>query len=267
MTSNGSSNPQNEEFWRDFLTNGDSRDRKLRGIYRRIPSEPRCQLCAAPFSGVGAPLMRLIGKRPSRQTPKMCRSCFDFMAEHHGGAEIEVSLLFADVRGSTAIAEGMASAQFRDLMNRFYSTASKVVFDHDGSVDKFVGDELVAMFFPLLTGERHTARAVEAATALLRETGHGEAAGPWIPVGAGVHTGPAWVGSVGEGQRTEMTVLGDTVNVAARLASAAQGGEVLVTGAAAAAAGLDATLERRELELRGREERTEVVSLRIGPTS
>jgi class 3 adenylate cyclase len=72
---------------------------------------------------------------------------------------------------------------------------------------------------------------------------------------------------VGEGQRTEMTVLGDTVNVAARLASAAQGGEVLITGAAAAAAGLDATLERRELELRGREERTEVVSLRIGPTS
>jgi hypothetical protein len=47
MTSNGSPTPQNEEFWRDFLTNGDSRDRKLRGIYRRIPSEPRCQLCAA----------------------------------------------------------------------------------------------------------------------------------------------------------------------------------------------------------------------------
>ena len=82
-----------------------------------------------------------------------------------------------------------------------------------------------------------------------------------------MHTGPAWVGSVGEGQRTDFTVLGDTVNVTARLAGAAQAGEVLVTSAAAAAAGLDPTLERRDLELRGREEHTEVVSLRIGPTA
>ena len=211
--------------------------------------------------------MRMIGKRPSAQTPKLCGSCFDFMAEHRGGAEVEVSLLFADVRGSTALAEAMPAGQFRDLMNRYYSTASKVVFDHDGSVDKFVGDELVAMFFPLLSGERHVARAVEAAAALLRATGHEEAGGPWVPVGAGVHTGPAWVGVVGEGQRTDFTVLGDTVNVTARLASAAQAGEVLVTSAAAAAAGLDLTLERRDLELRGREEHTEVVSLRMGPTS
>jgi adenylate cyclase len=267
MTSNPSPNPQNEAFWRDVLTNGNSRERKLRGLYRRIPHEPRCKVCAAPFSGVGGPLMRLIGKRPSQQTPKICGSCYDFLAEHHGGAEIEVSLLFADVRGSTGIAEGISSGEFRDLMNRYYSTASKVVFDHDGSVDKFVGDELVAMFFPLLTGERHAARAVETATALLRAAGHGDPGGPWLPVGAGVHTGPAWVGSVGEGARTELTVLGDTVNVTARLASAAEAGEVLVTSAAATAAGLDDTLERRELELRGREERTEVVSLRIGPAS
>jgi adenylate cyclase len=264
MTSNESPNPQDEAFWRDFLTNGNSRERKLRGIYRRIPHEPRCKVCAAPFSGVGAPLMRMIGKRPSQQTPKICGSCYDFLSANHGGAEIEVSLLFADVRGSTGLAEGMPAGQFRDLMSRFYSTASKVVFDHDGSVDKFVGDELVAMFFPLLTGERHAGRAVEAATALLRATGHADAGGPWIPIGAGVHTGPAWVGAVGEGARTELTVLGDTVNVAARLASAAEGGEVLVTSAAATAAGLDAALERRELELRGREERTQVVSLRVG---
>jgi len=158
----------------------------------------------------------------------------------------------------------MASAQFRDLMDRFYSTASKVVFDHDGSVDKFVGDELVAMFYPLLTGERHAARAVEAATALLKATGHEDADGPWVPIGAGVHTGPAWVGSVGEGPRTELTVLGDNVNIAARLATAAKAGEVLVTTEAATAAGLDATLERRRLELKGKQELTEVVSLHVG---
>ena len=207
--------------------------------------------------------MRMIGKRASQQSPQMCSACYTFVAEHHGGAEIEVSLLFADIRGSTTLAEGMPSAQFRDLMNRFYSTATKVVFDHDGSVDKFVGDELVAMFYPLLTGERHAARAVEAAEALLRATGHEDAGGPWVPIGAGVHTGPAWVGAVGEGARTELTVLGDTVNVAARLAAAAQRGEVLVTTDAATAAGLDPQLERRRLELKGKQELTEVVSLTV----
>jgi adenylate cyclase len=69
------------------------------------------------------------------------------VVEHHGGAEIECSFLFADVRGSTAIAEGMSPSSFHRLLDRFFTTASKVVFDHDGSVDKFVGDELMAMFF------------------------------------------------------------------------------------------------------------------------
>ena len=107
--------------------------------------------------------MRMIGKRPSDKNPTMCNYCFGFMTRHRGGAEIESSFLFADVRGSTTIAEGMYATDFRGLLDRFYATASKVVFDHDGSVDKFVGDELVAMFYRLLTGERHTARAVEAA--------------------------------------------------------------------------------------------------------
>jgi len=265
MSSSQPPDEKNDEFWRDYLTHGSPLERQARRVFKRIPSEPRCTLCAAPFAGFGAPLMRIIGKQPSRQTPRMCDSCFAFVAKHHGGAEIEVSLLFADVRGSTTLAEGMISAQFRGLMDRFYSTASKVVFDHDGSVDKFVGDELVAMFYPLLTGERHAARAVEAAIALLKATGHEDANGPWVPIGAGVHTGPAWVGSVGEGPRTELTVLGDNVNITARLASAAQGGEVLVTTEAATAAGLDAGLERRRLELKGKQELTEVVSLYVGP--
>ncbi len=265
MSTNTPPDRSNVEFWREYLTRGASSERRVRRIFKRIPSEPRCKLCAAPFGGVGAPLMRMIGKSPSRQSPLICGTCYSFLTEHHGGAEIEVSLLFADVRGSTTLAEQMPSAQFRDLMSRFYSTATKVVFDHDGSIDKFVGDELVAMFYPLLTGERHAARAVEAATALLKATGHEDAAGPWVPIGAGVHTGPAWVGSVGEGPRTELTVLGDNVNIAARLATAAQAGEVLVTTEAATAAGMDVPLERQRLELKGKQGLTEVVSLHVGP--
>ncbi len=251
-----------EEFWRDFLTRGDGMERRVRQIFRRIPQGPRCKLCAAPFAGVGAPLMRMIGKRPSDRNPTMCNSCFDFMVQHHGGAEIECSFLFADVRGSTAMAEGMSATSFRGLLDRFYSTASAVVFDHDGSVDKFVGDELVAIFFPLLSGERHAARTVEAAESLLRATGHADADGPWVRLGAGVHTGPAWVGAVGDGTHVELTALGDTVNTTARLASVAEAGEILVTMVAAEAAGLDPALEHRSLLLKGKELPTEVVVLR-----
>jgi adenylate cyclase len=253
----------NEEFWRDYLTRGAPMEREVRRIFKRIPHEPRCSLCAAPFPGIGAPVMRLIGKRQSDKSPSMCMTCFTFLAQHHGGAEVDCTLLFADIRGSTTLAEGMSSAEFRGLLDRFYDVAAKVVFDHDGGVDKFVGDELVAMFFPLLAGERHVARAVEAARALLLATGHADRGGPWLPVGAGVHTGLAWVGAVGEGPHTALTAVGDVVNTAARLASAATAGEILVTSEAATAAGLSPALERRRLELKGKQLITEVVALRV----
>jgi adenylate cyclase len=261
MTAEPDPGGDNEEFWRDFLTRGDANERKVRRIFKLIPQSPRCKLCAAPFKGIGAPFMRMIGKRPSTQNPAMCTSCFDFMASHHGGAEIDCTFLFADVRGSTTIAEGMSATEFRHLLDRFYATATEVVIDHDGSVDKFVGDELVATFFPLLSGNRHAARTVAAARDLMRTTGHADPGGPWIPVGAGVHTGPAWVGAVGDGAHVELTALGDTVNTTARLASVARAGEILVTIAAAEAAGLDPALERRSLDLKGKGLPTEVVSL------
>ena len=251
-----------ERFWREFLTRGDARERKVRRVFRLIPEGPRCKLCLAPFAGVGAPLMRMLGKRPSDKNPTMCTSCFDFMAKHHGGAEIDCSFLFADVRGSTALAEGMSASSFRALLDRFYTTATAVVIDHDGSIDKFVGDELVAMFFPLLSGERHAARAIEAARALLVATGHGTADGPWVPLGAGIYSGPAWVGAVGDSAHTELTALGDTVNTTARLASVARTGEILVSATAAASASLDASLERRSLYLKGKGAPTDAVVVR-----
>lgn len=254
---------RDEAFWRDFLTRGDSRERTLRGVFRRIPQGPRCQLCAAPFSGAGAPLMRLLGKRRSDMNPTTCNSCYDFMSKHHGGAEIECSFLFADIRGSTTMAEALSATGFRALLDRFYGTASTVVFEHDGSVDKFVGDELVAIFFPLLSGERHAAHAVDAAQALLRATGHAAVEGPWVPLGAAVHTGPAWVGAVGDDVHTELTALGDTVNTTARLAAAAAAGEILVSIEAAVAAGLDPGLEPRFLDLKGKQAPSKVVSLRV----
>ena len=96
-----------------------------------------------------------------------------------------------------------------------------------------------------------------------RAAGHADPAGPWVPIGAGVHTGRAWFGAVGEGGHVELTIVGDPMNVTARLASLAQAGEILVSAEAAEKAGLDPSLPRQTLELKGREEPIEVVSLRV----
>lgn len=266
MTSSEPSDRRDEEYWREYLANPDSFMRVGRGFMRRIPSNPRCQLCASPFAGPGAPIMRLIGKRPSDANPNVCNTCQNVLIRHHGGAEVDGSLLFADIRGSTALAESISAAEFRSLLDRFYTTASEAVFAHGGMVDKFVGDELVAIFAPVL-GEDHAARAVDTAQALLHGTGHGDPAGPWVPLGAGVHTGRAWFGAVGKGSHVELTVVGDAVNTAARIASQAEAGEVLVSVDAATAAGLDPGLERRSLELKGKQLPTEVVSLLVSPSS
>jgi adenylate cyclase len=258
---------RDEEFWRRFLEEGGDTWKGVgRRILKHIPSDPRCRMCASPFRGPGAPVMRMIGKRPSHANPNWCTSCFEYMAKHRGGAEIEGAMLFADIRGSTSLAERMSPAEYHAILNRYLSTATNAVFRWDGFIDKFVGDELVALFFPLLTGERYVARAVSAAQDLMRSTGHADPAGPWVPVGAGVHAGRAWFGIVGEGSHLELTAVGDTVNVAARLASRAEAGEVLVSAAAAADSDLDlAALPRRSLELKGKELATEVVSVRVGP--
>jgi adenylate cyclase len=207
----------------------------------------------------------VFGKKPAENNPNLCSACFTFVTTNHGGAEIEISLLFADIRGSTSLAETIAPAEYRALLDRFYNVAADAVFSNDGFVDKFVGDELVATFVPLLTGEQHAIRALDAARDLMKATGHGSPDGPWVPLGAGVHTGTTWMGAVGEGAAANMTALGDPVNVTARLASLAAAGEILITSEAALAAGVDTTmLPHKSLELKGRQQLTEVVSLRIG---
>lgn len=247
--------PSPEEEWRAFLS-GDHpqvrRDRRLRAI---VPSDPRCKSCNAPFGWPGGWLMRLRGRGRWEKNPRFCRFCANFISRFGvTGAEIEVSLLFADARGSTSLAESMGPAEFSGLMNRFYAAATRVLIRRDAVVDKFVGDEVVALFIPAMTGPNHADPAISAARELLQVTGHGSASGPWIPIGIGVHTGVAFVGAVGvAGEVTDFTALGDAVNTAARLASAAGAGEILVSDSAASAARIETTsLERRRLVVRGR---------------
>jgi adenylate cyclase len=255
---------ESEQHWRKFLEEPDTFMRVGRRFFSRLPHGPRCQLCASPFHGPGGSVMRLIGKRQSQATPNMCTSCENAMKKRRGGATVTGTMLFADIRGSTTLAEGMSPAAYHDLLNRFYTASSEAVFAHGGVVDKFVGDELVAFFFPKMSGTRPVAKAVAAAEAVLRANGHDDAGGPWVPIGAGVHTGAVWFGATGEGDYVEITAVGDAVNVAARLGAAAGAGEVLVSADAATAAELDPSLARRPLQVKGKDAPIDVVSLRVG---
>jgi adenylate cyclase len=151
-------------------------------------------------------------------------------------------------------------------MNRFYAVATDVLVRTDAMVDRLVGDEVIGLYIPGMAGQEHARKAIKAAQNLLRLTGHRDRKGPWIPVGVGVHTGIAFVGVVGGGQDnpTDFTALGDNVNITARLASQARPGEILISDAANAAAGLNlGNLQQQQLELKGKRESIGVRVFRV----
>lgn len=254
-----------QEEMHAFLTGRDRPTAALRRVFSRVPSGPNCKICAAPFGGPGGAVLKHLGFARYAGNPLLCNFCIkDLQKRGVQGVEIPVSLLFADIRGSTGIGERLSATEFRAFLDRFYRISSESVIASGGIVDKFVGDEVIGLFFSGVSGERHPAAAVAAGQRLLALAGRADVtpSGP-IPIGAAVHTGDAFVGSTATDDLVnDFTALGDVVNTTARLASAAAAGELLVSVAAAAAAGTDGSaLERRTLEVRGRTEPVEVVVL------
>jgi len=258
-----------DEMWRKHLIEGNVRTKQWRHLFGMLPSNPRCVNCHTPFAGFGSALLRLI-RGPltlrSVKNPRYCAGCHFFTTQFPGGAEIELTMLFVDVRGSTTIAETMNNTKFSQLMNRFYEATINVLVQADAFIDKLVGDEVTALFIPGYAGNEHARKAVEAGQELLRVTGYGESGNPWVPIGVGVHTGTAWVGSIvgASGAGADFTALGDNVNIAARLASKAGAGEILVSESAYNKAALNTNAEKRTLELKGRSESVTVHVLKIG---
>lgn len=243
-----------EEEWRLALTQGEDVSRRFHRLVGFLPSNPRCKLCNAPFKGWGGILMRMMGRPQSKRNPRYCEPC---AFQDTGGAEVEISMLFADVRGSTSLAESMSPAEFTKLIGGFYEVATDVLVRADALIDRLVGDEVIGLFIPAFAGQEHPRRAVDAAQELLHRLGSGSSGKSHLPVGVGVHTGLAFVGVVQgaeEGIR-DFTALGDNVNIAARLASQAEAGEILISDAAYLAAGLEpGKLEQRSLMLKGKSE-------------
>ncbi len=189
---------------------------------RRLPAQPRCKLCYIPFGGVG----RVLGIRPSRKNSNFCRSCFE--AAPLGGHETPIGVLFADARGFTEWATHEAATDVAAALNRFYKGAMSTLMAHDAIVDKFLGDEVMALFIsdiPTL-GAKTCDQMLIAAEEMMAAAKQSFSE---LPIGVGLHYGAAWVGNVGVETMKDFTALGDVVNIAARLQGCAGPGQIVMS--------------------------------------
>jgi adenylate cyclase len=220
-------------------------------LMRRLPSDPRCAVCGAPYRGFGGRLMGRLGFAPSRKNPRLCSICFE--KAPMGGVEMEVGILFADVRGFTSLAERQAPDEVATLLNRFYASAVDVLCGH-AIIDKLVGDQVMALYLPRIFPGEPAEHMLTDAGALLAAAGYGHER-PWVELGIGLDYGTAYVGNVGSGEVKDFTAIGDVVNTAARLQAAAGSGEIVMSSRVHARVGQDdGQAEPRELSLKGKSE-------------
>lgn len=259
-----------EEFWYALLT-GDKPEmpiRRLRYLLGFLPGFSRCKFCNAPFDGVWAPVMRVIGRGPSRLTTQFCNYCQAIASKHIGGTQIEVTLLFADVRSSTELGERLGLAEFSRHISRFFAVSSRVLLNSRAWVDRLVGDQVIGMYLPYFAGPQTERSAFIAAQALLRALADDMPEGRSLDVGVGIHSGSAFIGTVGSNDSaTDITVLGDVPNVTARLASAAGAGEILLSQDAYLKSNLHHNLEQRTLAVKGKSQLLTVYAFHASETN
>ncbi len=248
MTDDNSINA--EELWREwFTTDAFSVEKRIFRRFRLLPHDPRCKFCNAPFEGIGGVYVRAFyGKKRSSLNPRYCNMCEHFASQYPGGAEVAMSMLFADVRGSTALSEQMSPMDFSRLINRFYIESTRIITHEDGLVEKLAGDAVAAFWGAGFAGSDYVHRTIHAAQKLAKVMKEHE-----IPVGIGVHAGVAFFGAMGEANGLiNISAIGDEVNLAARIASKAAAGEIIVSEKALKEAGTDVSAyESRSLELKG----------------
>ena len=244
-----SSQHQHSDDWAHLLRGEHPIARFERALMRMLPANPRCKVCFMPFGGAFGRLFSTLGRRPWKKNPTMCNVCQAYVETHPGGAEIELTMMFADVRGSTRIAETITPTEYNRLLNNLFRTTTNILIDHAAWIDKFVGDEIIAFFFPnSISGKHHARVGLDAAIDILHATEDNA-----LPIGIGVHTGTAYVGTVGNDQVSDVTAVGDSVNIAARLASEAAAHTIVASEDTCVAAELSTTgYETKALDLKGK---------------
>jgi len=158
-----------------------------------------------------------------------------------GGVTQTITVLFADIRGFTGISEHAAPEKIVQLLNRYFSAMTDIIFAHGGTLDKYLGDGLMALFGAPTVTPKDASNAIAAAVAMQRRmlsiNDELRAEGfPEIGIGIGLHTGEVIVGYIGSERRSEYTAIGDAVNTSSRLESNAKAGEILVSEVTAQAA-------------------------------
>lgn len=241
--------------WQRLLVDGYEPLKVAQSIFRRLPRELRCKFCQNPFGGVGGRVVGLMGRKPSRKNPNLCQACFDHLPE--GGIEIDVGVVFADVRGSTEMGELSTATEFAERLNQFYATATRVLIHHDGLTDKLIGDEVMALFISGLAGPDYRRKAALAAIDLASAVDD-------ILVGVAANAGVAFVGNVGSGTVMDFTALGDAINVGARLQAHASPREVVLSSELYALVARERPGGRPEhVDVRGRTKPVEVRVLTV----
>ncbi|MGB8872211.1 MAG: adenylate/guanylate cyclase domain-containing protein [Desulfobaccales bacterium] len=202
-------------------------------------------------------------------SPEMCEEILKNPALLQlGGQRQEVTVLFADIRNFTAMAEPLEPEQVVEVLNVFFTEMVDLVFQHQGTLDKYLGDGLMAVFGVPLPLAGAATRAVECALALQRRLGEMQAQGrtPIQGMRIGINTGEAIVGNIGSVRRMDFTIIGDTVNVAARLLEAAKelGADTLVSQATySQVEGQFQLVALSPVVLRGRQEPTPIYRLSV----
>ena len=219
--------PKQQEELRHLLVHGESVLRWWRAVMRATPSSPRCKMCYNPFAGIGGRIMGLAGFGPSRKNPLMCSRCCEKAPV--GGVEVEIGVLFADVRGYTSTAEKMAPQDVARFLDPLYFVATEVLTHHEAIIDKFIGDEVLALFIPGFAGSEYVPKMASAAETLLERLGYTSSDRPSVSLGIGMDHGLAFVGNLGAGGITDFTALGDVVNTAARLQAEAKPGQIVMS--------------------------------------
>jgi adenylate cyclase len=152
-----------------------------------------------------------------------------------GGRQMEISVLFADIRGFTTMSENLAPAKVVEILNQYLDSMEEEVFEQGGTLDKYTGDGMMVLFGAPLEQPDHAERAVRAALGMQRAAAgvsHRRGETEWeVAYGIGITTGPAVVGQIGSQRRLDYTAIGDTVNLAARLEGQAPPGTILISQA------------------------------------